>query len=54
MRRLRVGHGMPRRVPRMHPSANGAPPAPRWGAAKSNEAKWQEERKIVSVSSESE
>ena len=29
-RRLRVGHDAPRRVPRMHPSATGAPPAPRW------------------------
>ena len=30
-RRLHAGHGMPRRVPRMHPSATGAPPTPRWG-----------------------
>src|ERR1700730_12292929 len=32
MRRLHAGHGMPRRVPRTHPSATGAPHAPRKGA----------------------
>ena len=30
-RRLHAGHGMPRRVPRTHPSAIGAPPTPRGG-----------------------
>src|SRR6266699_995593 len=34
MRRLHAGHGMPIWVRRKHPSATGAPHAPREGAAK--------------------
>ena len=38
MRRLQAGHGLPIWVRRRHPSATGAPHAPREGAAKKEEA----------------
>jgi hypothetical protein len=45
-RRLHAGHGVPIWVRRMHPSATGAPHAPREGASEMEEGKREGERKV--------